>query len=143
MAIDYPDYSPLYLVKYGKLKTIGKKETVPAGQEKTLFSYLGKGHVYGGFIWIDNTLSSHKADNILYTIDGFLFGETLERLDLFGMDHPHCFPYFLRKFDDTNYVYGVAFTAGISFELSISIKYMNNCADQVDVEAFLVYAKLE
>ena len=143
MAVDYPDYSPTYLVKQGKIIQIGNKETIPATEFKILFSIYGKGYIYGGFLVADNTLSSHKTDAINYEIDGQLFAESLERLDLYCVDHPHCFPYFLRKFDDTNYVYAVALSSCVNFELSVVIEYVNNGTDQIDAEAFIFYALLK
>ena len=143
MAKDYPDYSPSYLVRYGAFIHYSMDETVTTLSNTKVGELKYKGIIYGGYLYIEKA-SSGKNDIPQIRVDGQVLNEfTFEELDKYNITRPGIYGVYSLKFDDTNFIYVVAFNPGITFEKSISVWYEETYGDTPLVKAHLDYARLE
>lgn len=124
MAIGLPDYSRGIRPGYGSgqnkagYKVVLKNDTTP------LATISGKGMIYGGYVRVEYTSSLSDSGLFLYVDDEKLGSIGFETLDRWNLDVEHSYPVYKRKYDDTNFIYVVAFSHGITFEKNIRIEYI-------------------
>lgn len=108
---------------FGKHDTTMEDSTSNAAGEQSL-RYFGSdtpGRIVGGFLYIDAD-ASYKTAYLKIKIDGA--GKeviTFEEMNEYNLNLPGTHTSYLLKYDDTNFIYCVAFTPGLAFLLNVDI----------------------
>jgi len=112
--------------KYGGCKRSTGTMIVTANANNTLFSLSGKGMIYGGLVQTSYSASQKDALIVFYIDGALILNEKLAHLNTNVIDKPRSYPLVLNKYDDTNFIYAVTFSYGITFETSILLIYQEN-----------------
>lgn len=138
-----PDYSPDTLLRYGTPKRLGYSISAPANTNTLLGTIGGKGIIYGGYIDCIKTVTG-KDDKPGIVIDGVPWQHyTFQDYEEFNLDHPYCYPLFLTKYDNNNFLYIVSIAGFITFESLVQVKYKETYGDTPPVSGGVTYALIE
>ncbi len=123
MAAGTPDYYRTIRQSFGGAKTVTSFKAVTANDETILTVITGKGIIYGGYIWVDHTVSQ-KDSKLIIVVDGEKISmETFANLNAHHIDRDHAYTVYMRKYDEENYIYVAAVSSGITFEENFAIDY--------------------
>lgn len=126
--------------KFGGAQVLQYYAAIPASQNTSLGSVEGKGMVYGGFINVQG-VATQKADNIRIYVDGtFLANAPISMLNAFSITSEHSYPIYELSYDNSAFIYNIAFSHGITFETSIEIKYEEMYGRTPTVSMDFIYA---
>lgn len=125
---------------YGAADTIFHSDDVPGAATTLLFSVIGTGIVYGGFVNVA-AAQSQKVNSIMLTIDGNNFRSgSFQFLNNSKLTPEYSTPLPLIKYDDVNFIYTLGVSQGFTFESSLELYYVNNTANIIFVDARINYA---
>ena len=110
--------------KYGSGQNAAGYRVVTANDQTILTTILGKGMIYGGYVRVEFTQTLDANGVFLYVDDEKLGSIGFEALDRWNLDVEHSYPVYKRKYDDTNFIYVIAFSHGFTFEESLRIDYL-------------------
>lgn len=139
MASGLPDYSNVVRPAYGGGQRLASSKTVTASDDTTLLTITGKGMVYGGYILLDHTASQVNSIPVLAADGKKICSIKFDTLNKYNMVSPGKYPVFLTKFDNVNFIYGVAFSYGITFETEIAMNYIEAHGATPVVNYSLIY----
>ena len=143
MAADYPDYSPIHIVRQGKFYHFEIYKTCPKDTATTLCNIKGKGVIYGGHILPDAT-AVRKTDEIECIIDDYASGAfSISKLEFRNITRPYLFPIYLNAYNNTHWIYTIGITPNIVFDKSFKIRYWETIHSGLVVYLYLDYALLE
>lgn len=126
--------------KFGGAERVLATANVGASTQTTLITVTGKGVLYGGHLAIEGT-ASQKEDVPFIRLDSSgNFGSALEYLRDYQLDVERSQMLFLRRYDDADFRYSVAFGYGYTFEESISVRYLEFAGNTPLVKTVLHYA---
>lgn len=126
--------------KYGGIQSVSGHGTVGANIETLLAEVSGRGMLYGGFLRLEYTSSQKNGAFYLY-VDGEWPGlASFEELNKFGITVEHSYPVYIRKYDDTSFIYCVAVSHGITFESSFKLTYVEADSTTPEIWYRVIYA---
>jgi len=126
--------------KYGAAQISTGIVGVAAGGTETLFSISGKGVIYGGTVRIaSNATQQYSTPRITLDATG-LAATTLQNLKKYVVNVEHSMPIYLLAYDNTNWLYSVAYSHGITFETSVLGQYTNAGSLTATLTYFFIYA---
>lgn len=109
--------------KYGGAVGSQGAVTVTASGITTLLAISGKGMTYGGYVTLDHT-STQAQSLVRLEIDGnLILRNSFLGLVVMEINDPYGYPLAIKKYDNTNFIYGVLIASGITFETSLVLKY--------------------
>lgn len=124
MASGLSDYYKGIRPSYGGGKQTTIETEVDAGESTILSTITGKGMLYGGVMLFEYT-STQKNSIPVLAVDGkklcAIKYATLNKYKIYG---GRTYPVVLTIYDDVNFIYGVAFSYGITFETELGISYI-------------------
>ena len=123
MASGLPDFGLGVRPQFGAAESASGTTTVTASDWTTLATILGKGMLYGGFLGFNYT-STQRASLVRLVIDGnLLLNKSFQVMNALSLTEPRTHPLSLLKFDDTEFIYCVGFSYGLTFEQSLVLQY--------------------
>ncbi len=140
MASGLPDYKIGVRLAYGQARQKAGGLIVKASDITEILSVTGKGVIYGGAVIVDYTASQNGSFVMLEVDDVQLSSANFFTLEAYGLDKQYCFPFYLMKYDDVNFVYTVGVMEGITFESGLRYLYEEINGDTPTVTGFLIYA---
>lgn len=107
---------------------------------KTLITVSGKGIIYGGFVSVA-TAQSQSTDACNLVIDGTNFiGSSFTWYNTRGLTPRHIDVFYLIKYDDSNFIYVFGIQAGLTFESSLQVRYLETKGNTFSINCKLLYA---
>jgi len=126
--------------KYGGGLSTTSVITVAANTDTILATIAGKGMVYGGVVLFDYT-SEQKNSIPVMAVDGEKLGAIkYETLNKYGIRQGQQYPVTLTIYDNVNFVYGVAFSYGVTFETELSVSFIELHGGTPTVYCDIIYA---
>jgi len=125
--------------KYGTALLESGTLGVTANIDNTLAEITGKGMIYGGAVWLDNTLSQANGEVRLWVDDVNLTPLSFLRLIDYGMVKPRSWPVTINVYNNVDFIYSVGLSYGITFESKLKISYDENNGRTPTVHYRLVY----
>lgn len=123
MATGLPDYLREIRPVYGGGIASAGELVVTANTLNELLEVIGKGMVYGGYLYLDYS-STQKGGVVKLEIDGeIILGEDFQTMVKYGVKIPRSFVASLLAYDDVNFVYAVGLSYGMTFEQSLKLYY--------------------
>lgn len=109
--------------KNGAAQLLAADVEVTASDKTPIGSFGGKGMIYGGLLYFTSTSTQDGSIPIL-SIDGVEITD-LNFWDLkqFGADVENAYPFYVRRYDDANFIYCVGISGGITFETGFELLY--------------------
>lgn len=127
--------------KYGAAKQLTWADSIDDGAVRTLFTESSKGIIYGGCFYSYGAAMSHGEDELIVVVDDFpLYTPSLSGMVKRNLTQYPSGAFTLTLYDDVNYRYSVILLKGITFESSIYVRYNNVTAEDVFVDAKMIYA---
>jgi len=126
-------------LKYGSALLESGTQAVGANADTVLATVVGKGMIYGGAVWLDDTLSQANGQVRLWTDDVMLSGLSYLRLIDYGIDNPRSWPVTLNVYNNVDCIYSAGISYGITFESKLKISYDENNGRTPTVHYRLVY----
>ncbi len=113
---------------YGGAQVSNGSVGFAGGANPTITAISGKGIIYGGFLTSIGSVSQ-RLDTVRLDIDGTQISlETFRNHQLWGVDQEHSKVTYILKYDNTDFIYTVGLSGGITFETSFTVIYKNNTA---------------
>lgn len=144
MPTGYPDYfgQPSFN-RFGPARELQDDDDINGISTKTIFEASGEGISYGGYIWITDP-DHDDSNDIQIFVDGVrLFFAAVDnqyqRNLWLGVPTPISMFYY----DPDAPVWGYAIAPGITFKTSLSVKYVNRVAVEVEYFYHFSYALVE
>jgi len=126
--------------KYGGAQSSSGSTAVTANDTTILTNVSGKGMTYGAFIALDHDASQKNSIPQLI-IDGQVMSSTkFYSMWLYNIGYAGSFPIVLNWYDDTDFVYCVTVSYGLTFETNVALRYYEDHGDTPTVHYRLVYA---
>jgi len=122
----------------GALLETGQTEVI-ANDEKSLFAIDGKGMIYGGVVWLDAANSQANAQVRLKTDDVTLSDISFLRMIDYGIRNPRSWPVTINTYNNSDYIYSVGISYGVTFESKVEIVYFEDNGRTPNVHYRLVY----
>lgn len=126
--------------KYGGAESAWGSQIVGANATNALVTISGKGMLYGGVAYISYALTQAKGLFELKIDGSFVTDKSLVTMNAFGIVKPQSYPVYLLKFDDTNFVYSVAVSYGVTFESEVILSYVEDDGGTPTIYYDLTYA---
>jgi len=140
MASGLPDYQRVIRPSYGAAKRTAFAAVVTASSTTVLGTMTGKGILYGGHLFSVGT-DTQKNDVPRITLDGVLLSLTsFTDLDSLNLDVNDSAAFYKRLYDDTNHVYCVAISHGLTFESMMKLEYVESHGRTPVVKGHIIYA---
>jgi len=108
---------------YGGVSSAVGGQTVLANTDTELASVYGKGMLYGGYLFLDHTSTQKDSRANLIIDDESVSNLKFSDMNKYSLSLPLSSIIHLLKFDDTNFIYSVGISYGITFETSVKIIY--------------------
>jgi len=140
MPSGLPDYYRTVRTLPGRARHVFDTDPVDANAVTTLLTIPGKGIIYGGVIIVDFDSTQAGSTPLLYVDGQAVANFKFQHLYLYKINRVHSNVMFLLAYDDTNYIYSVGISPGVTFEKSLELRYNNIYATTPDVGYGLVYA---
>ncbi|KKM97804.1 hypothetical protein LCGC14_1164370 [marine sediment metagenome] len=125
----------------GALMEAGSMEVV-ANIANPLVAVAGKGMIYGGVLWLDNTSTQANSEAQLWLDGTNLNNLSFLRLRDYGLDNPRSTVVTIKKYDPTNFIYSAGFSYGLTFDAVLSLMYREQHGVTPTVHWRLVYTLL-
>jgi hypothetical protein len=128
-------------MKYGTPNRVLWDDSIAAGGSATLFTVLGTGTIYSGFIHFHGASSLAQSIPMLY-IDGnpVDYNMTIDAMRIYNDTSFGMLPFNLQHFDETSFVYSVLFAPYMTFETSFELTLTNPGANILSGTAQMTYA---
>ena len=137
---DRPDFLVEVRSTYGAAKRKQTTVNCLGGVVTPLFTILGKGITYGGYVHLFPGVT-HKDDFLDLAADDIsLLSTSFKALAALGIISPGNTPYYQTLYDETNFHYCCCFAPGITFETSLKLDYWNVEVGAVLVVYYIYYA---
>jgi len=144
MARGYPDYFGQGIFpKYGGARRIAGSKTVNAGNTETLFTVSGKGIIYGGEMFINNTPGHHSDVFTLYVDSVLIYVAQPDVLYANGYLSGVGIPVYITKYDRFTGDFYIVVSGGITFDEEVKVTLKNNGANSVIGEYRLYYTLIK
>ncbi|HUS72051.1 MAG TPA: hypothetical protein VMY06_03220 [Sedimentisphaerales bacterium] len=140
MSSGTPDYFRTVRENYGSADAHRDYKVVTANDYTTLVNIIGKGIIYGGYLYLQAAGTQKNCDVALYVDDEYVFGDTFERLNKYGIIEAMECSVVLGTYDEVNYIYSLIFGKGITFERQFIVKYGEAHGETPNVFTSLMYA---
>ena len=125
--------------KYGTALLESGTLGVTANIDNTLAEVAGKGMIYGGAVWLDDTNSQANGEVRLWADDVNLSPLSFLRLIDYGMTKPRTWPVTINVYNNVDFIYSAGISYGITFESKLKISYDENNGRTPTVHYRLVY----
>lgn len=125
--------------KYGAALLESGQIAVDANAETSLAAIAGKGMTYGGVVWLDDTNSQANAQVRLKTDDVNLSNLSFLRMIDYGIKNPRSWPVTINTYNQTDFIYSVGISYGVTFESKLEIAYLEANGRTPTVHYRLVY----
>jgi len=126
--------------KYGGAQRTAGSVAVTANDTTQLISVSAKGMIYGGYLFLDHT-ATQKNSIFILKVDGNIIGYlSADGGNAYNINIEHNSPVYLRKYDDTNFIYCMALSHGITFETSFTVEYEEKHGGTPTLSYRVVYA---
>lgn len=126
--------------KYGGAEQVNGSVIVDASVATRLVSIQGKGVLYSGTVWLDDT-STQANSSIGMKLDGwFLASLSFVRMNDYGLVNPRSSIFSLNKYDAKNHIYSIGLSYGITFESYLDLYYGETYGRTPNVFYYLAYA---
>lgn len=140
MTSGLPDYYRGIRPRFGGGEQTTREQEVAANESTVLATISGKGMVYGGVILFDYT-STQKNSIPVLAVDGKkLCAIKYATLNKYNIQGGGKYPVILTIYDEVNFIYGVAFSYGITFESELGISYIELHGTTPTVYCNIIYA---
>jgi len=140
MASGLPDYQRLVRERYGGATVSQGSAVANALTTKTLVTVSGKGMIYGGYVVLDHS-SSQKDSAVRLILDGSEHvATTFADMNKYGLVKDRTLPMVMSVFDDTEFIYGVSLTYGVTFESELKVVYNESHDSTPTVIYQVIYA---
>lgn len=126
MANGMPDYHRVIRPKYGAGESDAGFKVAIANDSRELTTILGKGMIYGGYLRVEYTASIVGDALFLYVDEEKIGVIGFNSLNKWSLSVEHSYPFYIRTFDDVNFIYVVAFSHGFTFERSFRLDYVES-----------------
>lgn len=126
--------------KYGGALKTTASTVVTANAETEIFEVLGKGMLYAGVLIVNYTSTQKDSAPLLYADGNLLNILTFEGLDFYKVNRSGIYPLSIAEYDNTAFVYSVGFMYGITFEVSLVVKYLEEHGTTPTVILHIIYA---
>lgn len=121
MSGDFPDGWDIVRPVHGAIRHYSGSTIMIPDTPYRLINIEGKGIIYGGTMYADDTASSANS-GFYAVVDGqTLFTQSFASMLMLGVHTPLTHPMYLICFDETNYLYVVGLFPNITFEESFQI----------------------
>lgn len=140
MASGLPDYGIGVRPVYGGGQRNAGGKLVTASDDTNLLTISGKGMVYGGYVLLDYSSSQVNSIPVIAVDDKKICNITFGTLNKFRMDAPGKYPVVLTIYDEVNFIYGVVFSYGITFETELGLSYIERHGTTPTVNYSIIYA---
>lgn len=142
MASGLPDYLKIVRPRFGGALRSYDLRNVTGSAPTTLISVVGKGMLYGGLLSLDEA-ASQKNSIVRLKVDGqYISGPSFYFLNYYGTTIAGAYPVVLTKYDETNFVYGVTFSYGVTFETELALVYQEEHGGTPLIYSEMIYALL-
>jgi len=125
--------------KYGTALLEAGTLGVTANIDNPLVEIPGKGMIYGGAVWLDDTNSQANGEVRLWVDDVNLSPLSFLRLIDYGMAKPRTWPVTINVYNNVDFIYSAGISYGITFEDKLKISYDENNGRTPTVHYRLVY----
>ena len=143
MGVGLPDFWISWSERSKGARHIGVSVDVNAGKRNRIFLVRGKGLILGGAIIAYQDVSQ-KEDAVGVIVDDRDFtAYEIEFLNMFGFTKNEHTSVFVQKYDDTNGVYAIGITRGLSFEKSFGVIYTEKNGVERTIIILLDYVLIE
>lgn len=126
--------------KYGGALQVAGSVVVTANVATELAYITGKGMIYGGVMYLDYNTTQASGMPRLSCDGNVIAGVSFATLGKYNISKPWACPLYLLKFDDTNFVYSVGASNGITFETNFRLVYFEMEGATPDVYYNFSYA---
>ena len=126
--------------RYGKAERLWDQAEVVAEDETEIGAVTGKGMIYGGVVLLDHDSAQDEGTPRLYIDNVRIADLDFNALAKYCLVREHSYPLYLCKKDETNFVYAVGVSRGITFETDFKIKYDENNGTTPVVYCRVIYA---
>lgn len=140
MASGLPDYFRVIRPSYGAAKSVKALVAAKTNDRQTIISVVGKGMIYGGFLYTDLAVYQKDGIPILVVDDVDISWADFEIMNERGFVKVRGAPFSLLKYDTVNRNYSVTLASGFTFERMFAIVYHERNGKTLNVVARVAYA---
>lgn len=126
--------------KYGGGQTTSAAVVVTANDDTVLITVSGKGMLYGGVLLFDYTSTQKNSIPVLAVDDKKIGAIKYDTLNKYSISKGGFYPVVLTIFDDVNFIYGVSFSYGLTFETELGVSFIEAHGTTPSVYCSVVYA---
>ena len=126
--------------KYGAGDSVYGIKSCGAGVDTLVATISGKGVLYGGWMFMDSLVSHKKDGPSIYTDGNQVSALNMEDKDKYNFISPGQASWYLTRYDDVNFIYALAFTAGITFETEWKLIWYNDTGTNINIGYHVIYA---
>ena len=143
MGIGLPDFWTSWSERAKGAKHIGVSVNIAGGKKNRIILVNGKGVVLGGAVIAYQDVAQ-KDDCVSVIVDDHDFtGYEIEFLNKFGFNKNEHTSVFVMKYDESNAIYTVGITRGLSFEKNFGVIYTERSGVDRTIVILLDYVLIE
>ncbi|MBA7494513.1 hypothetical protein ES702_05089 [subsurface metagenome] len=126
--------------KYGAAQLLAGEATMTGMGEASIGSVSGKGMIYGGLLYLSYTSTQIGSIPVLRVEGVSITDLNISDLNQFGVYMEHAYPFYMRTYDNVNFLYCMGISGGITFETGFEILYTAAAGGLPAVYCKVIYA---